>query len=105
MDTDKYLISEPDEGSLASFSPFHCCAQEELSQLVHAPAAGMAFMTALHRPRSNRCWGLFLGSVPRAGTAGGDNALQRPLGTKCPPGARGGQARVGDAPWGRHPRP
>lgn len=47
MDTDKYLMSEPDGGSLASFSPFHCCAREELSQLVRSPAAGMAFMTVL----------------------------------------------------------
>lgn len=71
----------------------------------HGPESGKALVAMVEDFTQRALEAKAVGSVPRAGTAGGDNALQRPLGTKCPPGARGGQARVGDAPWGRHPRP
>ncbi|XP_008247136.2 zinc finger and SCAN domain-containing protein 25 isoform X2 [Oryctolagus cuniculus] len=46
-----------------------------------------------------------VGSVSRAGRAGGDSALQQHLGVWRSPSACRGQARVGVASWGRRSKP
>lgn len=56
-------------------------------------------MTALRRPRSNRCWGLFLGSVPRQGQREETALCRDPWEPSVHLGPVECQARVGMPHW------
>nr|KAF6367414.1 zinc finger and SCAN domain containing 25 [Pipistrellus kuhlii] len=58
----------------------------------HGPQSGKALVAMVEDFTERTLEAKAVGSMPRAGRTGGDGTLQRPLGSRCPPGTSGGQA-------------